>query len=141
MNGFGLLPASMAAFSVLMGAMPAQPAHAQGFPSKPVTLLVSSAPGAGVDFFARDGVLTFFDGAARTDFLGVRFMPSRYCQRARQVNLEAASPDGMRASRFPFVRVRDSYSPPRHFAYKASKEAAIFQTVLSLLPGITSHVA
>ena len=36
-----------------MGAMPAQPAHAQGFPSKPVTLLVSSAPGAGVDFFAR----------------------------------------------------------------------------------------
>src|SRR4051812_23127423 len=28
-------------------------AHAQSFPSKPVTLLVSSAPGAGVDFFAR----------------------------------------------------------------------------------------
>jgi tripartite-type tricarboxylate transporter receptor subunit TctC len=34
-------------------ALSAVPATAQTYPSRPVTLLVSSAPGAGVDFFAR----------------------------------------------------------------------------------------
>jgi tripartite-type tricarboxylate transporter receptor subunit TctC len=45
------MPARAATICLLIAA--AVPAWSQTYPSKPVTLIVSSAPGAGVDFFAR----------------------------------------------------------------------------------------
>ena len=45
------MPLRFAVLLMLLAA--ALPASSQSYPAKPVTLLVSSAPGAGVDFFAR----------------------------------------------------------------------------------------
>ncbi len=48
---YGWLATLLPLLSLLFGA--AGPAFSQAYPAKPVSLIVSSAPGAGVDFFAR----------------------------------------------------------------------------------------